>query len=82
MTTPNPANDARTPPVAVWQLLEKLRGQDLVDWRVAPLPDRPTIADCAVYPYVVLAPEQGAAPSFAAGQHLPIRITANQIERY
>ena len=39
------ATDARTPPVAVWQILEKLRGQDLVDWRVAPLDDRPTPAE-------------------------------------
>ena len=38
------ANDARTAPVAVWQVLEKLRGQDLVDWRVAPLDDRPAAA--------------------------------------
>ena len=30
--TPNPI-DTRTPPVAVWQVLEKLRGQDLLDWR-------------------------------------------------
>ena len=36
------AADARTPPVAVWQILEKLRGQDLADWRVAPLEKRPT----------------------------------------
>ena len=31
--------------MAVWQILEKLRGQDLVDWRVAPLDDRPTPAE-------------------------------------
>ncbi len=42
---PNTATDARTPPVAVWQLLDKLRGQDLIDWRVAPLDDRPPVAD-------------------------------------
>ena len=29
------ATDARTAPVAVWQVLEKLRGQDLLDWRLA-----------------------------------------------
>ena len=39
------ATDARTPPVAVWQILEKLRGQDLIDWRVAPLDDRPSPAE-------------------------------------
>lgn len=27
--------DARVPPVAVWQVLAKLRGQDLLDWRLA-----------------------------------------------
>jgi 3-ketosteroid 9alpha-monooxygenase subunit A len=46
MTTENKsATDARTPPVAVWQLLEKLKGQDLIDWRVAPLEDRASIAE-------------------------------------
>ena len=28
MTQTTNATDARTPPVAVWQVLEKLRGQD------------------------------------------------------
>ena len=45
MTTPNPGTDARTPPVAVWQILESLKGQDLLDWRVAPLDGRPTPAE-------------------------------------
>ena len=46
MNAPAPIpTDARTPPVAVWQLLEKLRGQDLADWRVAPLDGRPTPAE-------------------------------------
>ena len=38
------ALDARTPPVAVWQLLEKLRGEALVEWRVAPVEGRASIA--------------------------------------
>ncbi|HPZ47968.1 MAG TPA: Rieske 2Fe-2S domain-containing protein [Novosphingobium sp.] len=45
MTATTQATDARTPPVAVWQILEKLRGQDLIDWRVAPLEGRPTPAE-------------------------------------
>ena len=39
------ANDARTAPVAVWQVLEKLRGQDLLDWRLAPIDNRASIQD-------------------------------------
>jgi len=37
--------DARTAPVAVWQLLEGLRGQDLVDWRVAEVENRGSIEE-------------------------------------
>ncbi len=37
--------DARTPPVAVWQILEKLKGQELLDWRLAPLQGRASIKD-------------------------------------
>lgn len=43
--TTHSTTDARTAPVAVWQLLDKLRGQDLLDWRVGPVPDRRTIAE-------------------------------------
>ena len=32
-------------PWALLSEIEKLRGQDLVDWRVAPLADRPTAAE-------------------------------------
>lgn len=38
-------DDARTAPVAVWQILEKLKGQALQDWRVAPLADRPPASE-------------------------------------
>ena len=38
------ASDARTAPVAVWQILEKLRGQDLIDWRLAETKGRASIA--------------------------------------
>ncbi len=36
------AIDARTPPVAVWQLLDKLRGDALTEWRVAPVEGLPS----------------------------------------
>ncbi len=36
------ATDARTPPVAVWQLLDKLRGDALTEWRVAPVEGLPS----------------------------------------
>ena len=39
------ATDARTAPVAVWQILEKLRGQDLIDWRLAEVTGRASIAE-------------------------------------
>lgn len=35
------ANDARTPPVAVWQVLEKMSREELAAWRVADLAGRP-----------------------------------------
>lgn len=37
--------DARTPPVAVWQVLEKLRGSALAEWRVAPVEERASAAE-------------------------------------
>ena len=39
------ANDARTAPVAVWQMLEKLKGEELRAWRIADLPNRPGAAE-------------------------------------
>ncbi len=36
------ASDARTPPVAVWQVLEKMTREELAAWRVADLAGRPT----------------------------------------
>ncbi len=38
-----PVADARTAPVAVWQILEKLKGKDLADWRTAPVPGRASV---------------------------------------
>ena len=39
------ATDARTAPVAVWQILEKLKGQDLADWRLADVRNRASIEE-------------------------------------
>ena len=35
------ATDARTAPVAVWQVLEKMTKEEREAWRVAPLANRP-----------------------------------------
>mgnify|MGYP000165060659 FL=1 len=40
-----PAGDARTQPVAVWQVLEKMTKDELKDWRVAPLDNRPSVEE-------------------------------------
>ncbi|WP_246202958.1 aromatic ring-hydroxylating oxygenase subunit alpha [Sphingomonas lacunae] len=74
MMTATTANDARTPPVAVWQILEKLRGQELVDWRVAPLDDRPSIAERGLdigFPFGWYAIE--LADFVAVGEAKPLR---------
>ena len=39
------ATDARTPPVAVWQILGNLKGQDLLDWRLAETKGRASVAE-------------------------------------
>lgn len=39
------ASDARTPPVAVWRLLENLKGQDLADWRLAEVTNRASVEE-------------------------------------
>lgn len=43
--TTTAATDARTAPVAVWQFLEKLRGQDLFDWRMAEVKGRASVEE-------------------------------------
>ena len=40
-----PAGDARTAPVAVWQVLEKMSKEELVEWRMAEVTNRAPIAD-------------------------------------
>lgn len=68
------ATDARTAPVAVWQILEKLRGQDLIDWRVAPVDGRASIKDRNLdvgFPFGWYAVEM--ADFVNVGQAKPIR---------
>ena len=37
--------DARTTPAAVWTKLEALKGDDLIAWRTADVPNRPSPED-------------------------------------
>lgn len=37
--------DARTSPAAVWRMLENLKGDDLIAWRMADVPNRPSAAE-------------------------------------
>jgi len=39
------ATDARTAPVAVWQVLEKMTKEELVDWRVAPIKNKLSVEE-------------------------------------
>lgn len=43
--TDKSATDARTPPVAVWQVLEKLKGDALKEWRMAEVTERGSIEE-------------------------------------
>ena len=66
--------DARTPPVAVWQILERLRGPELTEWRVAPLDYRPSSAERGLnigFPFGWYAIEQG--DFVTVGQVKPLR---------
>jgi phenylpropionate dioxygenase-like ring-hydroxylating dioxygenase large terminal subunit len=68
------AVDARTAPVAVWQLLEKLRGDALTEWRVAPVEGLPTAQERGLnigFPFGWFAIEQSAF--VAAGEAKAIR---------
>ena len=80
MNAPATLGDARTPPVAVWQLLEKLRGQALTDWRVAPLDGRPTPAERGLdigFPFGWYAIEPSGF--VAAGEVKPLRYFAKDL---
>lgn len=42
---PESMNDARTPPVAVWKVLEQLKGDALKEWRMAEVKNRASVAE-------------------------------------
>ena len=44
------ATDARTAPVAVWQVLEKMTKEEREAWRVAPIANRPSRWCTAIRP--------------------------------
>lgn len=49
-----PAGDARTAPVAVWQILEKMSKEELLEWRTAEVEGRPSVEERNLdmpYPY-------------------------------
>jgi len=80
MTIAPGATDARTPPVAVWQILEKLRGPELAAWRVAPLSDRPSPAERGLdigFPFGWYAVEP--AGFVETGQVRPLRYFAKDL---
>ena len=68
------ATDARTPPVAVWHLLDKLRGHALTEWRVAPVEGLPSAQERGLdigFPFGWYAIER--AEFVAKGEAKPIR---------
>ncbi|MFS0850295.1 Rieske 2Fe-2S domain-containing protein [Novosphingobium panipatense] len=72
--------DARTPPVAVWQILEKLRGQDLVDWRLANVEGRASVEERNLdigFPFGWYAMLPSA--DLAAGEVKPLRYFAKDL---
>jgi phenylpropionate dioxygenase-like ring-hydroxylating dioxygenase large terminal subunit len=74
MSKPDQMTDARTPPVAVWQLLENLRGQDLKDWRLAEVKGRPSVEERGLdvgIPFGWYPVELGA--ELAVGEVKPLR---------
>ena len=74
------ATDARTAPVAVWQVLEKLRGQDLLDWRLAEVKNRASVEDRNLdigFPFGWYAIELSAG--LAVGEVKPLRYFARDL---
>ena len=74
------ATDARTAPVAVWQILEKLRGQDLLDWRLAEISNRASVEERNLdigFPFGWYAIELSA--KLAVGEVRPLRYFARDL---
>lgn len=74
------ATDARTPPVAVWQMLEKLKGDELKAWRIADQPNRPSAADRGIdlpmpFGWFVI----GYSDELAQGEVKPLRYFGQEL---
>ncbi len=76
----SPVKDARTPPVAVWQMLESLKGEALQAWRMAELPNRPSAAERGIdlpmpFGWFVI----GYSDELAVGQVKPLRYFGQEL---
>ncbi len=72
--------DARTAPVAVWQMLETLKGEALQAWRMAELPKRPSAAERGIdlpmpFGWFVI----GYSDELAVGQVKPLRYFGQEL---
>ena len=73
-------NDARTTPAAVWSALEHLKGDDLIAWRVADVPNRPSAEERNLtegYPMGWFA--MCYSDELAAGQVKPVRYFGKEL---
>lgn len=70
----SPAHDAHTSPVAVWRLLENLKGEDLKAWRLAEVAERASIAERNLdMPYAFGWYVACYSDELAVGQAMPLR---------
>ncbi|MBS0366512.1 MAG: Rieske (2Fe-2S) protein [Proteobacteria bacterium] len=79
-TVPAAASDARTAPVAVWQIVGKLKGEELKAWRVAPLERQVSAQERGIelpmpYGWFVV----GWSDELAAGQVKPVRYFGREL---
>jgi 3-ketosteroid 9alpha-monooxygenase subunit A len=73
-------NDARTTPAAVWTKLEALKGDDLVAWRTADVPNRPSPDDRGLdkaFPFGWFAVSY--SDELAVGEVKPVRYFARDL---
>ena len=72
--------DARTTPAAVWTKLESLKGDDLIAWRTADVPNRPSPEDRkldTVFPFGWFAVSY--SDELAVGEVKPVRYFARDM---
>jgi len=72
--------DARTAPSAIWKTLEDLKGDDLIAWRVADVPDRPSADERGLpneYPFGWFG--VGYSDELAVGQVKSIRYFGKEL---